>query len=163
MPHSHRQSGFSLLELLVAMMIIAVIATLGVRQFQRHSAKARHLKAADTLRTVSESLDTYYLNHGTYPDIASFDAMVEPNSVLVKENLLAVNMPPKDPWGQPYEGKSAKAGGTYSLKCLGDPGSQDEELGPIVREPGKVSGISGTPAAGAAPGGAAPAPEGAKP
>ena len=137
MSSSHRQKGFSLLELLIAMMIIAVIATLGVKQYTKYSAKARHLKAADNLKIVSEGLDQYYLKHGKYPDFGSFEAMVEPNSALVKENLIASNMPPKDPWGQSYQGKSSKA--TYELKCDGDP-TNTEDLGPFTREPGKISG-----------------------
>jgi prepilin-type N-terminal cleavage/methylation domain-containing protein len=132
-----RQSGFSLLELLIAMMIIAVIATLGVKQYAKYSARARHLKAGDNLKIVSEGLDQYYLKHGKYPDFGSFESMVEPNSPLVKENLIASNMPSKDPWDQPYQGKSSKA--TYELKCDGDP-TNPEELGPFTREPGKISG-----------------------
>ena len=151
MTPSRRHSGFSLLELLIAMMIIAVIATLGVKQYTKYSAKARHLKAADNLKIVSEGLDQYYLKHGKYPDFGSFDSMVEPNSPLVKENLMPSNMPPKDPWGQSYQGKSSKA--TYELKCDGDP-TNPEELGPFTREPGKLSGSNpgelgqGTPAEG---------------
>lgn len=137
MSPSRRQLGFSLLELLIAMMIIAVIATLGVKQYTKYSAKARHLKAADNLKLVGEGLDQYYLKHGKYPDFGSFEAMIEPNSLLVKENLIAPNMPPKDPWDQPYQGKSSKA--TYELKCDGDP-TNPEELGPFTREPGKISG-----------------------
>lgn len=140
---SRRKSGFSLLELLIAMMIIAVIATLGVKQYTKYSANARHLKASDQLKLVAEGLDQYYLKHGTYPDFASFEAMVEPTSPLVKENLIAPNMPGKDPWGQPYEGRSTK--GTYELKCQGDP-TNPEELGPFSHEPGKISGsIQGEP------------------
>ena len=137
MSPSRRQSGFSLLELLIAMMIIAVIATLGVKQYAKYSARARHLKASDNLKIVSEGLDQYYLKHGKYPDFGSFDAMVDTNSALVKENLIATNMPALDPWGQPFQGKSSK--GTYELKCDGDPTNPDE-LGPFTREPGRISG-----------------------
>ena len=150
MSPSRRQSGFSLLELLIAMMIIAVIATLGVKQYAKYSARARHLKASDNLKIVSEGLDQYYLKHGKYPDFGSFEAMVDANSVLVKENLIASNMPPQDPWGQPFQGKSSKA--TYELKCDGDP-TNPEELGPFSREPGKISGSNpGEPAQAAATG-----------
>jgi general secretion pathway protein G len=151
MSPSRRQSGFSLLELLIAMMIIAVIATLGVKQYTKYSARARHLKAADNLQIVAMGLDMYYLKHGKYPDFGSFESMIEPNSPLVKENMIAPNMSPKDPWGQPFQGKSSKA--TYELKCDGDP-TNTEELGPFTREPGKISGSnqgelgSSTPAEG---------------
>ena len=150
--------GFSLLELLVAMMIIAVLGTLGFSQFRKHSAQARYLKAQDDLKIVAEGLDQYYLKHGTFPDFGSFDAMVDSNSSLVKESLIKVNMSAQDPFGQPYEGKSSRA--TYELKCAGDPNNPDD-AGPIVRSPGQVSGSSpvSTPRGDSAPKGDAPAGE----
>lgn len=151
--------GFSLLELLVAMMIIAVLGTLGFSQFRKHSAQARYLKAQDDLKIVAEGLDQYYLKHGNFPDFGSFDAMVDSNSSLVKESLIKVNMSAQDPFGQPYEGKSTRA--TYELKCAGDPNNQ-EDAGPIIRSPGQVSGSSpvSTPRGDATPKGEAPAGDG---
>lgn len=148
-PSRHKARGFSLLELLVAMMIIAVLGTLGFTQYKKHAAQARYLKAQDDLRIVAEGLDQYYLAHGRYPDFGGFEAMVDPNSPLVKESLIKVGMSAQDPFGQPYEGKSTRA--TYELKCAGDPNNQDD-AGPIVRTPGQVTGsspVSTTPAGGA--------------
>jgi prepilin-type N-terminal cleavage/methylation domain-containing protein len=54
-----RQTGFSMLELIVAMMIIAVIATLGFRKYTDFSNQARYLKANDTLRVVGASAATF--------------------------------------------------------------------------------------------------------
>jgi len=135
------QRGFSLMELMIALMIIAVIATLGFKAYGKYSAKARYAKAQDTVKTVAEGLDQYYLKFGKYPDLASFEAMVDANSPLVKQNMIPVNTPGKDMWDQPYEGKSTKA--TYELKCLGDPTDQ-EDRPPFTREPGKIGG--GVPA-----------------
>jgi len=137
-----RQRGFSLMELMIALMIIGVIATLGFKAYGKYSAKARYTKAQDTLKTVAEGLDQYYLKYGKYPDLGSFDAMVDANSPLVKQSMIPVNTPGKDMWDQPFEGKSTKA--IYELKCLGDPTDQ-EERPPFTREPGKIGG--GAPAA----------------
>lgn len=131
------RAGFSLLELLVAMVILAVIGTLGFRQYTKYSARARHIKAQDTLRLVAEGLDQYYLKFGKYPDLSSYEAMVDQGSVLVKQNMIPTNLSPRDPWQQPYEGRSGKA--HYELKCQGDPNNPDE-FGPFTREPGKVTG-----------------------
>ena len=138
MSNSQRQRGFSLMELLIALMIIGVIATLGIRALTGNTDKARYVKANDTLRIVSEGMDQYYLaNNGKYPDLSSWDAIVEPNSPLVKKNLIPPNVPPKDPWDQPYEGKSGK--GTYTVKCVGDPNNPAERPA-IIREPGVLQG-----------------------
>lgn len=152
----HGSQGFSLLELLVAMMIIAVLGTLGFSQYKKHSAQARYLKAQDDLKIVAEGLDQYYLKHGFFPDFGSYDAMVDNNSSLVKESLIKVNMSPNDPFGQPYEGKSTRL--NYELKCAGDPGNP-EDAGPITRSPGQMTDSS--PVSTSRPGlGAGDAPKG---
>lgn len=155
-PHSNQATsqarratrGFSLLELLVAMMIIAVLGTLGFSQYRKQGAQARYLKAQDELKIVAEGLDQYWLKHGTYPDFGSWDAMVDGNSVLVKESLIKMSMSSQDPFKQPYEGKSSRA--TYELKCLGDPDNQDD-YGPITRTPGQGQVMGNGPSAGGAP------------
>ena len=150
LPMKHRRNGFSLLELLVAMTILAVLGTIGFTQFQKKTAQARHLKAIDTLRTVAAGLDQYYLkpNRGHFPELATFQAMVEPNSPLVKESLIPANLSPNDPWGNPYEGSSSR--GTYMLKCGGDPDNA-EEFPPIVKEAGKAIDTGQAPAASGTP------------
>ena len=144
------EQGFSLLELLIAMMIIAVLGTLGFNQVRKRSAQARYLKAQDDLKIVSEGLDQYYLAHGKYPDFGSYEAMVDANSVLVKGNLIKANMGGTDPFGAPYEGKSNR--GTYELKCQGDP-NDPEEHGPFTRTPSQgaqqTGGAAATPKADA--------------
>ncbi len=137
------EKGFSLLELLVAMMIIAVLGTLGFQQVRKHSSEARYIRAKDDVRIVAEGLDQYYLKHGRYPDFGSWEAMVDPNSVLVKQDLIKTNLPTQDPFGQAYEGKSNR--GSYEIKCLGAPDDQ-EGHGPFSRTPGQMN--EATPAVG---------------
>lgn len=154
--------GFSLLELLVAMMIIAVLGTLGFSQYRKHSAQARYLKAQDDLKIVAEGLDQYYLKHFRYPDFGSFDAMIEANSPLVKESLIKTGMSVQDPWGQPYEGKSTRE--SYELKFVGDP-ANPEDAGPVTRTPGQgmIKGSApSAPSAGGAPKADVPVDAGAK-
>ncbi|MCE1229461.1 MAG: type II secretion system protein GspG [Firmicutes bacterium] len=143
-----RQLGFSLLELVVAMTILAVLGTIGVVQFRKHSSQARSVKAHDQVETVSKALDQYYLKHGFYPDLPSFEAMVDANSPLVKQDFMPANSSAKDPWGQSFEGTSTK--GTYLLKCLGDPGNP-EEYPAFQMAPGRLpeNVNAATPAAGA--------------
>jgi prepilin-type N-terminal cleavage/methylation domain-containing protein len=151
----NRQTGFSLLELLVAMMIIAVIATLGFKQYNKYSTQAKYLKAQDTLRIVGEGLDQYFVQHGVYPNLTSYESMIDANSPLVKENLIPPNVPGKDPWQNSFEASCTK--GDYLLKCQGDPGN-NPLFPPFSRQPGRMSDDQSGEPAGGAKAGAAPAP-----
>ena len=158
---SRRQKGFSLLELLVAMMILAVLGTLGFTQVRKHTAQARYEKAQDDLKVMADGLAQYYLAHGRYPDLNSWQAMIDPNSPLVKESLIKTNMTANDPFQQPYEGKSSR--GTYELKCQGSPDYPDR-FGPVVLTPdaGVSSGPAAAPGAPAGDKDAGAAPTGGK-
>lgn len=155
MTNRKRERGFSLMELLIAMVVIAIIATLGFRQYTKVMAQAHYTKSADTLRALSQGLDQYYLRHGRYPDFGSVEAMVDGGSVLVKENLIPANTPSKDGFGETFEGKSSKAG--YELKCAGDPRDPDNRP-PFAFRPGEIPNLTGDqPAAGGATPAGAPA------
>jgi prepilin-type N-terminal cleavage/methylation domain-containing protein len=144
------QKGFSLLELMVAMMIIAVIATLGFKKFQTFTAQAHYIKSKDTVKTVREGLDQYYLKHGKYPDFGSFEAMVDAGSPLVKENMIPVGVSSRDGFDQPFEGKCSRAG--YELTCLGDPNDQEAHSA-FTERPGVISSSGGTAKPAGAPAG----------
>lgn len=150
MSQRKRQRGFSLMELLIAMVVIAIIATLGFKQFTKIMAQAHYTRSFDTLRTISQGLDQYYLRHGRYPDFGSVEAMVDGGSVLVKQNLIPANTPSKDGFGENFEGKSGKTG--YELKCAGDPNDQESRKAFVFR-PGEIPNVTGDQPTGGAPAG----------
>jgi prepilin-type N-terminal cleavage/methylation domain-containing protein len=142
MKNRKRERGFSLMELLIAMVVIAIIATLGFSQYTKVMAQAHYTKSGDTLRSISQGLDQYYLRHGRYPDFGSVEAMVDGGSPLVKQSLIAPNVSPRDGFGELFEGKSSKAG--YELKCAGDPNDPDSRP-PFAFRPGEIPNLTGAP------------------
>jgi prepilin-type N-terminal cleavage/methylation domain-containing protein len=158
-PKNQAQKGFSLMELLIALMIIGVIASLGFKGYQKFGDQARYTKAYDHIRQVSEGLEKYYMMNGSYPDLGTWEAMVDAGSPLVKGHHITVNMPVLDPWKQPYEGRSGK--GKYELKCAGDPNDQELRKPIVWREGGNVQGGPGDTGKGDTKG-AAPAGDAAK-
>ncbi|MFZ5376874.1 MAG: prepilin-type N-terminal cleavage/methylation domain-containing protein [Patescibacteria group bacterium] len=62
------QAGFTLIEILVVIVIIGLLATIGASNFRSSQIKSRDAKRKADLKHVSEALEMFYNDHGTYPD-----------------------------------------------------------------------------------------------
>ena len=107
-----------------AILVSLLLCDVSFRPFSHDVAKARYLKAQDTLRILSEGLESYRASHKQFPEFQNFSAMVDSHSSLVTENLIPVNIQAIDPWGQQYTGSSSKS--HYELRCAGDPTNQNK-------------------------------------
>ena len=63
-----KQRAFTLLELLIVMIILALLAGLGLMAFGTIQKKSRDSRRKQDLINISKSLETYYNDWGTYPD-----------------------------------------------------------------------------------------------
>lgn len=71
-PHKRRsvgrgEGGYTLLELMVVVTIVAILATLAEPMWQESVTKAREASLKQTLFTVRDVLDQYRADHGKYP------------------------------------------------------------------------------------------------
>jgi len=92
-PRKDRRRGFSLTELLIALFIVALVATIVAPQFFRFIGGARSDTATAQIENIATQLSYYRLENGDYPDGA------QGLSVLVFNEGRSV---PNDPWDQPY-------------------------------------------------------------
>lgn len=65
---SHNLRGFTLVELLVVLAIVALLLTLAVPRFFPSVDSARDTILEDNLRTTRAVIDQYYADTGRYPD-----------------------------------------------------------------------------------------------
>lgn len=107
MIYSLRRS-FTLIELLLVMVILAVLAALVVPKFAGRSEDARKKAALTQVKSLfGTALDTYEADNGAYPSTAQgLDALSNaPTSAPQPKNwqgpYLKGNVP-NDPWGKPY-------------------------------------------------------------
>ena len=105
-------SGFTLLELLVVMTIIAMLLTLAVPRYFHSIEKSKEAVLRDDLSIMRDSLDKYYGDHGKYPD--SLNELVTqkylrgiPRDPITESATTWVTVPPDDPTkGMVYDVKS---------------------------------------------------------
>ena len=64
---SKKRGGFTLIEILVVMVIIGILSTIGMGALTSSQIKSRDAKRKADLRHISEALEAYYNDVGSYP------------------------------------------------------------------------------------------------
>jgi len=119
-------AGFTLVELLVVMAIIATLLTLAVPRYFGSVEKSKEAVLKQNLATLRDSLDKYYGDTGRYPD--SLDDLVTkkyirsiPLDPLTESASTWVLIPPVDPGkGAVYDVKSGAQGKASDGTAYGD-------------------------------------------
>lgn len=127
--HKHRasRSGFTLVEMIVVMAIIALVAVIIVPNVIGRPDQARVTVAKTDLRTTAAALRMYRLDNGDYPTTEQgLKALVEkPTTAPAPPNWNAEGyLPevPQDPWGRPYVYRSPGRTGGFDLISYGKDG-----------------------------------------
>lgn len=102
-----RQSGFTLIEIMVVVVILAILGTFAVTNIIDNPDKARVTKAQHDIRTIESALEMYKLDNFNYPSTEQgLRALVErPSGTPEPRNWKAggyMKSIPKDPWGNDY-------------------------------------------------------------
>ena len=123
------QAGFSLAELMVVIVIIALLATFVVQNALPYIFQAGKAKAAADISTICSALDNYAINNGgRYPDTLEILVTPDENGITMLKDQLSV---PLDPWKNPYV-YEPPLGGTGPYKVIsygkdGQPGGEGDD------------------------------------
>lgn len=129
--------GFTLIEILVVIAVLAMLAALVAPNVFQHVGTARDATARSQIELLGAALDAYRLDNGRYPTTGQgLEALqVEPTTQPLPNNWRGPYLRraiPLDPWGNPYiylsPGEVNPRGyDLLSLGADGEPGGEGED------------------------------------
>lgn len=123
-PKFKANSGFTLLELLVVMVIIGLLAGYVGPKYFAQVGKSEIKVARAQIVAIEKSLDQYRLDTGHYPTteqgLAALSAA--PTDETKWDGPYMKKVVPPDPWGNPYLYKIPGEHGEFDLYSLGKDG-----------------------------------------
>jgi general secretion pathway protein G len=127
--HSHGRrvrAAFTLVEMLLVLVILAVLAAIVIPKFSGRSQQAKETAAKSQISSIEIALDSFEVDNGFYPaGSAGLNALIEqPNNAQNWKGPYLKKGIPLDPWGNPYiytyPGKNNSRG--YDLMSPGPDG-----------------------------------------
>ena len=116
-PRATRQGGFSLIEIIIVVVLIAAIVAFAASRILGGSDRAKVNLTKSQLQTLAQKVQSYEMDTGTLPD--ALDALVtDPGAVgwlgpYAKANEL------NDPWNEPIRYTVPGETGPFGLLSLG--------------------------------------------
>jgi general secretion pathway protein G len=126
-PHPN---GFTLVEMMVTLFILALLTTVVAINVLPNQDKAMVQKAKADIAVLGQAMETYRLDNLTYPDAGTgLQALVTPPSATGARTEGYIKKLPNDPWNRPYQYSNPGREGAfdiYSLGADGAPGGENE-------------------------------------
>lgn len=87
------EKGFTMVEMMVVMIIIAVLIAGGVKFYLGYIENSKVTKAKAQISTMQAALDTYYAENGKYPSDTTLDAL---QAKMLNAGLIVTGTPEFD-------------------------------------------------------------------
>lgn len=113
--------GFTMMELVIVMTIIAILATIAIPQYTKHIQRAREVRLMHDLAVMREAIDKYTIDKEEAPK--SLQELVSSGYLRrIPEDAITKA---EDTWQTEMEPEPSKPGGTVGIKDVhsGAPGS----------------------------------------
>ncbi|PMH46031.1 type II secretion system protein GspG [Vibrio sp. 10N.286.49.B3] len=126
-----KQSGFTLLEVMVVVVILGILASFVVPNLLGNKEKADQQKAITDIVALENALDMYKLDNSVYPTTdQGLDALVTKPGNPEPRNYRDggyIRRLPNDPWGNEYQYLSPGDNGDIDIFTLGADGQEGGE------------------------------------
>lgn len=121
------QGGFTLVEILVVIAIIALIVSLVGPRVLNYLGESKVKAAKIQIQGFSSALDLFNLDTGRYPTTSEgLVALIRSPGNIPSWNgpYLKSGSVPDDPWGKPYVYRSPGEHGAYDIMSYGSDGNE---------------------------------------
>lgn len=132
------QRGFTLIEVMVVVVILAILASIIVPRILSRPEQARVTAAKQDILSIQNAMALYKLDNGFYPTSEQGIAALvsKPSGDPVPQNYAEngyLKKLPKDPWGNAYQYANPGKHGSIDIWSEGPPNSsasgQSHEIG----------------------------------
>ncbi|HZR24955.1 MAG TPA: prepilin-type N-terminal cleavage/methylation domain-containing protein [Vicinamibacterales bacterium] len=115
-----RESGFTMIELLIVLSLMVILATIGMTQYRNSVIHSREAVLREDLFRLRDAIDQYYADKGQYP--SALDALVSehyiravPEDPFTKNNTSWQTIP-----AEPDPNNPTAEAGVYDVKSGSD-------------------------------------------
>jgi general secretion pathway protein G len=116
---NRKQSGFTIVELLIVIIVIGILATLVLVTFTGVQQKARNTQRQTDIKAVASHLETFNANNSMYPTFANMN-----DATWVAANLKGLDKEStRDPNGSSYQFAASSTTNQYGYAPTKDDGS----------------------------------------
>ncbi len=125
-----KQTGFTLLELLVVLGILGMLAGLVVPSVMKHMGEAKLKDAKIQIESLAQTLDMYKLDVGGYPSSEQgLNALIENPGDVKRWNgpYLNKSKVPLDPWNNEYKYTFPGEHSKFDISSMGADGKEGGE------------------------------------
>src|SRR4030043_1163495 len=105
-----KKKGFTLVELMVVIIILAVLTGIAIPSYMALRNRARVAAAQSEMKNIATALEVYQSDLETYPAEATWDTDLETGGYMA-------NVPDEDPWGTDAYAYAFISSKSYTLTC----------------------------------------------